>query len=566
MVGQDQRSQEQEARIQALYEKLDDFREILEGYKVKIGDLQAQATAGTPSFQQLDQPLFVSNLEQLIATSKNAYSISGEIERLRAENKTLKMKLDSLNPPAGLPTAEMGGSHALGKRKRNSDVSRSSQSQLKGIDIDLPATGYHDQASFRPILTPQSSIASASGSQASEREYIGVTLHLGLTDTGSSGVVNNDDESNPVGSDFQGVADVHDHAREHATYQARDETLLSEENARVATEPSTTAQSAQPTNTKSISQLEHIDFSDDEHPSEPPARRLRSNSSAGGITQSSVPAETRGADTRTKRALRNSQGNDVARPEPEPEPETEPQTTFKRPRRVQRSTSRRVTDYEVDYNGRNNSRSLAPSVAPQSVVRRRTLPPKPIIETPGGMEHVQIVTPTSHEEEMNADKQPRPEREIVQSTEKILQLELIELGLEEWIGCKDKSTNVEYRKAVDAARNQRREKKKREALASVGLNISPSSQEKEEANGPLDSTLNGAVDKVAESSGETTMQTAQTTAQAVSMEMNTSTIDDTGTDAFAEKDVGVMTRRKQRKREEIRRLDRLAREALEMDF
>lgn len=99
-----------------------------------------------------------------------------------------------------------------------------------------------------------------------------------------------------------------------------------------------------------------------------------------------------------------------------------------------RSTSRRLTDYELEQNAR--------SLAPEPVVRRRTLPRRLDV---GGMEHVRIVTPTSLADEMNGIKKPRAER-IMQSTEKILNHELTELGLEEWIGLKDKSTNAEYKR------------------------------------------------------------------------------------------------------------------------
>ncbi|KEF54321.1 uncharacterized protein A1O9_09487 [Exophiala aquamarina CBS 119918] len=538
MAAQDQRNQEQEARVQAVYGKLDDFREILEDYKVKFEEIQAQAKIVTTSSQQLDQSLFVSNLEHLIAMSKNAGSISGEIERLRAENQALKIKLDAIKSPAGLTSAEMEGSHALGKRKRTSDVATAGHLQLQGITMGQANTGYHDQASLRRILTPQSSVASASGSQASEREDL--------------------DQRNRVDSCLQGVADADDHAREYEMFQAKDETS-STENDRAAPETSGTAPTIQTGNTESSSLVAYIDFSDDEHPSEPVVRTVQFNSIAGDTTQRSVPIETRGVDIRRKRALQNGQDNDTAGPKPEPE------TSSKRPRRNQRSIPRRVTDGEVNYEGRNDSRSLAPSIPPTPVVRRRTLPPKPGIDTPRGMEHVQIVTPTSHEKEMNTAKETRPEREIVQSTEKLLQLELIELGLEEWVGCKDKTTNSEYRKAVDAARNQRREQKKLEALASVGLNVSPTSPQRAEADGPVDS-IPGAADNGTASSGETTGETAQSTAQDTSVEVSRPSIDNLEGDALAEKDEGVMTRRKQRRRDEIRRMDQLAREALEMDF
>lgn len=527
MAGHDKRKKEQDARIQALSDELDGFRDVLEDLRVTMGDLQAQATLRLPV--GLDQNSLVSNLEHMITVTKNAFSMSSEIERLRTENEALKAKFDAIGASTAMPTAEAGGSNALGKRKRNGNIARPSHSQVNGIAMARTTTGYRDEALLKPILTPQSSIISAHSSQTSDRESIGEASQPGLTDTCPNGAVNNNDESDSVGVDSQVVSDT---------------VSLSVDNNQVAADSARTAHSVQSTNTTSTSQIGYIEFSDDEPENRPPTQGEQPSLNEHGTTTRMSSPDMGGVDANTQSSPQNSQDIDAARSEPE--------TVFKRPRRTQRSTSRRVTDYELDHTTR--------SLAPEPVVRRRTLPRR--LEA-GGMDHVQIVTPTTVEEQMSGTKRPRLDR-AVQSTEKLLNLELTELGLEEWIPCKDKSTNAEYKKAVETARVRQREKKKLETLASVGINLSPSSQQHVQTSDPLDSTTEQVVHNAPTSSGETPDRTNRTVTRAPSTVANKSTTGDTGMETPAAEDPGMMTRRK--RKDEIRRRDQLAKEALEMDF
>ncbi|RMZ85080.1 hypothetical protein DV738_g54, partial [Chaetothyriales sp. CBS 135597] len=70
-------------------------------------------------------------------------------------------------------------------------------------------------------------------------------------------------------------------------------------------------------------------------------------------------------------------------------------------------------------------------------------------------------------------KEPREKKPPIQTTERLLNEELIELGMDEWIG-KDKNTK-EYRQLIEQARAKRREKKKQEALAKAGVISAPDS-------------------------------------------------------------------------------------------
>ncbi|RMD39699.1 hypothetical protein DV735_g5434, partial [Chaetothyriales sp. CBS 134920] len=70
-------------------------------------------------------------------------------------------------------------------------------------------------------------------------------------------------------------------------------------------------------------------------------------------------------------------------------------------------------------------------------------------------------------------KEAREKRTPIQTTQRLLNEELTELGMEEWIG-KDKNTK-EYRQMIEQARAERRERKKQEVLAKAGVVCAPDS-------------------------------------------------------------------------------------------
>ena len=96
------------------------------------------------------------------------------------------------------------------------------------------------------------------------------------------------------------------------------------------------------------------------------------------------------------------------------------------------------------------------------------------VETDGEDLQIDITRPedvrAQLERELNGEKEPKEPKEkvpVIQTTERLLNEELMELGMEEWIG-KDKSSK-EYRELIDKARTERRERKKHEALAKAGI-------------------------------------------------------------------------------------------------
>lgn len=558
IAGNDQRNKRRDAQIQALAEELASFRGDLDDLRATASDLQAHVQTQLPGAP--DQTSFVSNLEHMCMLTKNVFSMSSEVERLRAENEALKAQLDGIKFPPGISITESRDSNALGKRKRNSDVVKSSHSHSNAINAHRSTSVYHDEASSRPILTPQSSIVSRHSSQASEQEYLGTASDEAAMDICFNGRVNDDDEGNMVGFASQGVADTLLTAQE-PVIQESDEASFSAEKETAVLDRSTTNQDLQVLENGEASHAAYIEFSDEEElPSRPSKTGTRPGTESNGTTTESQPPEVGGVDIDANSPLDDQ--------EDAPDLGAELETVFKRPRRTMRSTSRRLTDYELEQNAR--------SLAPEPVVRRRTLPRKLDV---GGMEHVRIVTPTSLADEMNGIKKPRAER-IMQSTEKILNLELTELGLEEWIGLKDKNTNAEYKKAVDEARNRRREKKRLAMLAKVGINLSPGSQQPRPPSSPAMDMILDEQDQTDNTSPRETMadisdpilptyraQVDQPATQASSVVKNkTGRKSDMVELPPEEDDPGMMTRRKQRRQEEIRRRDLLAQEALERDF
>lgn len=558
IAGHDQRNKRRDAQIQALAEELASFRGDLDDLRATAGDLQAQVQTHLPAAP--DQTSFVSNLEHMCTLTKNVFSMSSEVERLRAENEALRAKLDGIKSPPGMSIAESRDSNALGKRKRNSGVAKSSRSHSNAINTNRSTSVYHDQASTRPILTPQSSIVSRHSSQASEQEDLGAASEEAAMDICFNGGVNDDGEGNMVDSASQDVTDTLLPDQE-PVIQESDEAPEFAEKEPVGLDRSTTTRDVQGPEDGEASHLAYIEFSDeDELPSRPSKTGTRPGTESNDTATEYQPLEGGGVDVDTNGPLDDQ--------EDAPAPSAELETVFKRPRRTMRSTSRRLTDYELEQNAR--------SLAPEPVVRRRTLPRRLDV---GGMEHVRIVTPTSLADEMNGIKKPRAER-IMQSTEKILNHELTELGLEEWIGLKDKSTNAEYKKAVDEARIRQREKKRLAMLAKVGINLSPGSQQPRPPSSPAMDTILDERDQTDNTSpGEAMVGISDpilltdraqvdqpATQEPPAVKNKRGRKSETVEMLPEEEDPGMVTRRKQRRQEEIRRRDLLAQEALERDF
>lgn len=131
---------------------------------------------------------------------------------------------------------------------------------------------------------------------------------------------------------------------------------------------------------------------------------------------------------------------------------------------------RRAADRDIVYYI-DPQRSMAPEPNPFQT-RRRTLPPSDSQRPRPSMEKAILLTPDTFEEKFGQRK-PKEPKVRLQTTEKILNLELEELGLAHFIG-KDKN-DPEYRQAVDEARARKREQNRIKMLAERGLNVGMSS-------------------------------------------------------------------------------------------
>ena len=86
--------------------------------------------------------------------------------------------------------------------------------------------------------------------------------------------------------------------------------------------------------------------------------------------------------------------------------------------------------------------------------------------------HINITRPEDvrrqlEREESGIREPPKEKKTPIQTTEKLLNEELMDLGLEQWIG-KEKNTK-EYRQTIDRARAEKRDRNKQEALAKAGI-------------------------------------------------------------------------------------------------
>ncbi|KAK5056700.1 hypothetical protein LTR84_012232 [Exophiala bonariae] len=584
IAASDQRNKTRDAQIQALAEELASFRGDLDDLQITAGDLQAQLL--TKLAEGPDQTSFDSNLKQMCTFTNNVFSFSSELENLRTENAALKAKLGVIKSPPRAIIAETESLNALGKRKRNNDFARPGHSQSNDIHTSRPPACNQDLASSRPILTPQSSIISTHSSQVSEQEYTGAALDDTAMDTEfNNQMTYDDDEGNMIDYESQDISDVL-LSNPKPTTQDPGEPPLPAEGNPAAEDGSIIGQGLQRSEGTGLSHAGYIEFSDDEFadpPSGAPVTSSRISLGANDTTADTQPPEPAGTNANMESALGDEEDSAALNPETE--------SVFKRPRRTMRSNSRRLTDYELEHNVR--------SLAPEPATRRRTLPRKLDL---GGMENVRIATPVSLADVMNGVKKPRPDR-IMQSTEKILNNELMELGLGHWIGLRDKSSNPEYKAAVDEARVRQREKKRLEILARVGITLAPDSQQPLHSSvfvdpeltqlpspsldakdhsqaSPTEDSILGEWDRNdATVSGETVAQIQQVPTTEATIPPETLTTiqtppvartsrarkSDTIETPAEDDDMGMKTRRKQRRQEEIRRRDQLAQEALAMD-
>lgn len=437
MDAQEKRIQEQDVKLQALSNQLDLFKRIVQDLQFTVSKVQARSTDVVTLSP--DPEDFVGKLEHLVTAMKKSRSRS-QGTREHVHNASLNESA-SLSPKPG-QNNEI--SVSLGKRKRNSNVARNASLPRATHTDDLGLATARLETTSRSLSFADSSQNSDESSRNSQEESTATSF---------------------LSNDAPLDAPTPSHQKTPRPTQLPTRRSTRRKNAgqeHHAPDVSIT----DITSFVSANDKGHIEFSDND---------METSAGAAGDTNN-----TNNRNYKTgSNAFISNQDTSFLEPQcpgvlEEPDhPQTgsiasvpladiegELQNARKKPRRAQ-SCFTAVPDSATERGSR--------SLAPEPTTRRRTLPrtmPSPEV---GGidLDNVCISTPASMENQQLdvPKKSPKP---VLQSTEKILNLELKELGLEEWIG-KDKQNNAEYRKAIGAARAKKREENKRAKLVTLGF-------------------------------------------------------------------------------------------------
>ena len=609
LTAQDQKIQQQDTQIRLLTSLLETLRGTMEDLKTTLKELKSQTASSRND--ALDHSDLTRTLESMFKGLQGTLPNTAEAERLRAENAAIKARIERLESTGTLSRISDESLNVLGKRKRPSALVESMVPSFADATLRHASPSFQPGSSFVQMPTPQSSNPSDHRSQntsttsrnsSPDEEQSGNVSEQYLQPTEDSMEQN---EVNAVSTPQQSDSQLSDQAREH------DESSLQIEPenqalVQTSTRPRQARKSEQPgappvderqglssdgfaegqddgarqqangdimefscqddtadlgdvdTSVTQLSAANNVEFSDDQQQETRPSPthdvdqvERRDEEAAATVVMESTTARQK------EPLLAEPVANNDAAVEAEPN---------KRPRTRRSIAARRLTDNALD------GRSVAPEPAAIPKLVPRRLEP----------ETFEVVTPTSHEQEMyrKKTKQPKPK---VQYTAKILNKELKELGLEEWID-KDKST-PEYRTAVSEARKRQRERNKLVKLMSAGVSVPPTAEDGVSLPSPSDliqrSTL--SLDEAFQAATEALLETSTgqlrreiTVPPATrnntprgyenhvsAIEIHPPVIEQQAAGPLVSEADGMMTRRKQRE-EEIRRRDQLAKEAMEM--
>ncbi|KAK5211868.1 hypothetical protein LTR07_001715 [Exophiala xenobiotica] len=613
LAAQDQKIQQQDTQIRLLTSLLETLRSTVDDLKTTLKELKPQNTS--PRNDPLDQNELARTLDAMLKGLQPTLPNTAEAERLRAENAAIKARVEKLESTGNLSRNSDESPNVLGKRKRPSALVEPRVPSLTDATRRHASPSFQPGSSFVQMPTPQSSNPSDHHSQntstmsrnsSPDEEQSGNVSQQYLQTTEDS-VEQNELIAVSTPQQFVNYQDrqLSDQAREF------DESSLQiEPENQAPVQTSTRARPARKSEQPAAQPVDHhqAPSSDEVAQGQDDGARQQTDVEVMEISFQDETADLGDFDTSFTQLLadnvefsdeeqrealvpRTQDGEQAERQDEEAaatvvmedgpsrqkqpplaEPiadndaaaESEPN---KRPRTRRSIAARRLTDNALD------GRSVAPEPAAVPKLMPRRLEP----------ETFEVVTPMSHEEEMyrKKTKQPKPK---VQYTAKILNKELKELGLEEWID-KDKKT-PEYRKAVTEARKRQRERNKLVKLMSLGVSVPPTTEDGESLPSPsnliqrsalsIDEAFQAATEALLESSTgqlrrEITVPpaTRNNTPRgyenyASAIQNHPSAIETQAAEplSLSEAD-GMMTRKKQRE-EEIRRRDQLAKEAMEI--
>ncbi|KAJ9615810.1 hypothetical protein H2200_001887 [Cladophialophora chaetospira] len=525
-AAMDARMQENENQLRVVSSVLDAFRGTLDDIKVSVKDIQAQNS--TPYIDNPAQFDFMTNLHSMINAMKTAQSNAQELQELRLQNEELKAKWSIVQSAmatasgaaATIPSATISHRNSLGKRKRDSDIIKSTpdgranppprqQSFLLGetqVPTPQSSTYSHSQDTSNGSRSPTPNNAQlvpnshdvpqkSKRSKATPSQQAGKRQPLSGQQPPTASLTAavrfaQGDGSSGGGPEPRVGALIDQGKTQHSTTtppEQSSETSNRESLVSTPDEDATEAMNVEPrlqaddegysfgddaeppmdvgaaeTRVDRLPIDNGVEFSDDEE-----ARPSSSDGAAMGHYEDPLSLEASGTIV-----VNNEKSNPMpAPPESTPvnnsaksAPASRTRSKTKATKASKVSTRRKTTG--SDFVSAKGSRSLAPEPPPT----RRLLPRRMTsADKSGQFEHS---TPDSVEAELIALEKPKGPRQYkppVQTTTKILFEELKDLGLEEWID-KDKN-DPEYKKIVDEARTRKREQTRLAALASRGVAV-----------------------------------------------------------------------------------------------
>ncbi|OCT49207.1 hypothetical protein CLCR_04687 [Cladophialophora carrionii] len=603
-VTLDARMRENEKQLRAISAVLDAFRSTLEDVNASVKELQSQnATPHAGNSTNVD---FVASLHAMVGALKSAQSNAQELEELRAENTTLKAKWDivqsAITTAAGseIPSISSTALHAnsLGKRKRNSNVSKPASTGPSNPTSQPKPFWLRNSSSSVQVLTPQSSTHSDLQSQDTSNSSRNATpddAHDGSPHNSKKPKAATAPRSHQpekkqqvaVSSQLStGLSPVERFARGDASFDdslagagASDAEEQQRHSSSVPTMDSSQSPSAQDEQPSTLAgdgmQTAENDNTVPEDGAqlgglgdEPPvdvntiettANRFAMGESVefSGDEEGPGPEQYEGPTSSEARQsspvnvdqAQQVQARDTSTPDDASVQSAPAKRTRSKTQAVSTASTRRKT-IEFAIVSVKDRRSVAPEPPPS----RRILPRRISSDQTGRFENSTPETVEAELIELEKPKGPRQYKTYVQTGTKLLNIELKELGLEEWID-KDKS-GPEYKRLVEEARERKREQTKLAALASRGVSV---------PGADVDEAL-----RLSTPSLEEALQQAQALADATNGRSTAASNGPAKTTEPARQaaNAGPISKRRKSKadrQEEIRKRDELAKAAMEMD-
>ncbi|KIW23514.1 uncharacterized protein PV07_11706 [Cladophialophora immunda] len=552
MADQGSKTVEDDAQFRTISSVLETFRVAIDEIKTSIEELKSQILP--PRLDKPTQIDFAGDIHTMIMTLKSAQTNAQELEELRAENAALRAKWDivqsamitATGQPSPSSSFEAPHRNSLGKRKRDSDVPRSS--------VMVPPVAPQTRSHYLETLSSSTQMPTPQSSNHSDEQS--------ADDSSSSRI--STPEQGPGRLKSRNIPDYHDQDTMQDNVSSKKmssrrslrkrqpsnpDRHMETANSVVRSAPGTRTKNdeAQPQGVEEASgpietdrlldsnyeqsmDVGHVDVSEIQS-------SLRQTVELGNESRhlSSTSLDIPGDDTTSQNVESSSEayGADDASAETVPAKRTRSKTKAV-------STGRRF-DFIADSR----------SVAPEPAALRRILPRRLGTDQQARFEHATPETIEQELKELENPKGPRKSKPHIQTTTKILNKELKELGLEDWIE-RDKD-DLEYKRVVEEARERKREQTRLAALASRGISLpgAPSENERPESPPNLQDAFHQATDALADVSNEKNggKQISIITVSAAAARRATGT--------------GMRRKRREQREEEIRRRDILAKQAMD---